>query len=55
VSRPGAAAGMEFTLHLDDNNTTVANNANIATKSGSNITAQGVYRFVDIGGVWHEI
>jgi Pectate lyase superfamily protein len=47
--------GEEFTLHVADNNTTVQNGANIVTKSGANITAQGVYRFLDVGGVWREV
>jgi hypothetical protein len=47
--------GEEFTLHIDDNNTTVQNGANIVTKSGANISAQGVYRFLDVGGVWYEV
>ena len=31
------------------------NGANIATKSGSNITARGIYRFIDDNGVWREV
>jgi hypothetical protein len=51
----GAAIGEEFLLRINDNNTTIQNGVNIVTRSGSNITAQGVYRFVDVGGGWHEV
>jgi hypothetical protein len=53
--RTGLAIGEEFLLRIADANTTIQNGANIVTRSGANITAQGVYRFVDIGGVWREV
>jgi Pectate lyase superfamily protein len=54
-NRPGLAIGEMFYVRIADANTTIQNGANIATKSGSNITAQGIYRFIDDNGVWREI
>lgn len=53
--RNGLGIGEEFWLQIDDANTTVQNGANIVTKSGSNITAQGLYHFMDVGGAWYEV
>lgn len=55
LNRAGLAVGEMFYVRIADANTTIQNGTNIATKSGSNITAQGIYRFIDDNGVWREV
>jgi Pectate lyase superfamily protein len=55
LKKTGMNIGETFHLRIADSNTTVQNGANIVMKSGSDITAQGVYQFADINGMWREV
>lgn len=51
----GGTANQLIYVHINDVNTTIQNNVNIITKSGSDLTVKGVFAFLRVSAEWREI